>query len=82
MKEPKGCPFCGGKAKFITTVGRLLSSHACFMFYIKCDKCGIGSPKTYECDICIGNDGVIQISKDERLKAIEDWNRRTNDETD
>lgn len=45
----KPCPFCGGKAMFLTITN--MSSHSAVgvMFKIKCMKCGTELPKSYEC---------------------------------
>lgn len=50
------------------------------MFKIKCMKCGTEFPKSYECEMYMDQDGGIRTGKDERTKAITDWNRRANDE--
>lgn len=58
------------------------SSHSAVgvMFKIKCMKCGTEFPKSYECEMYMDQDGGIRTGKDERTKAITDWNRRANDE--
>ena len=78
-KELKPCPFCGGKAVFATTSN--MSSHSCVgvTFKITCTQCRTEFPKSYECEMYMNQDGNIQTRKDERLKAVADWNRRTND---
>lgn len=80
-EELKPCPFCGGKAMFSTFSNK--SSHSCVgvSFNIKCEKCGTKFPKTYECEMYMDQDGNIRMGKDERTKAIKDWNRRANDGT-
>ena len=47
----KPCPFCGGKAMFLTTTNKSLYSDVGVMFKIKCMKCGTELPKIYECDV-------------------------------
>lgn len=42
-------------------------------------KCGTEFPKIYECEMYMDQDGGIRTGKDERTKAITDWNRRAND---
>ena len=74
----KPCPFCGGNAMFLT----ITQSSVGVMFKIKCMKCRIEFPKSYECEMYMDQDGGIRTGKDERTKAITDWNRRANDETD
>lgn len=75
----KPCPFCGGKAMFLTITN--MSSHSAIgvMFKIKCMKCGTELPKRYECEMYMDQDGGIRTGKDERTKATTDWNRRAND---
>ena len=76
----KPCPFCGGKAMFLTIRNKPLHSDVGVMFKIKCMKCGTEFPKSYECEMYMDQDGGIRTGKDERTKAITDWNRRANDE--
>lgn len=75
-EELKPCPFCGGKAMFLTIINK--SSHLAVgvMFKIKCIKCGTELPKSYECEMYMDQGGVIRTGKDERTKATTDWNRR------
>jgi Lar family restriction alleviation protein len=78
-EELKPCPFCGGKAMFLTITNK--SSHLAVgvMFKIKCMKCGTELPKSYECEMYMDQGGGIRTGKDERTKATTDWNRRAND---
>ncbi len=78
-KELKPCPFCGGKAVFATVANKSSHSAAGVIFKIKCTKCMTEFPKSYECEMYMNQDGNIQTRKDERLKAVADWNRRAND---
>lgn len=75
----KPCPFCGGKAMFLTTINKSSHSAVGVMFKIKCMKCGTELPKSYECEMYMDQDGGIRTVKDERTKATTDWNRRAND---
>lgn len=75
----KPCPFCGGKAMFLTTTNKSSHSAVGVMFKIKCMKCGTELPKSYECEMYMDQDGGIRTGKDERTKATTDWNRRAND---
>lgn len=79
-KELKPCPFCGGKAMFLTVTNKSSHSAVGVMFEIKCTKCGTKFPKSYECEMYMDQDGGIRTGKDERMKAIADWNRRVNEE--
>lgn len=62
----KPCPFCGGKAMFLTTTNKSLYSDVGVMFKIKCMKCGTELPKIYECEMYMDQDGGIRTGKDER----------------
>ena len=79
-EELKPCPFCGGQAMFSTIGHRSAQSAVVIMFQIKCTKCRTEFPKSYECEMYMNQDGGICTRKDERLKAVTDWNRRANDE--
>lgn len=79
-EELKPCPFCGEKAMFLTITNKSSHSVVGVMFKIKCMKCGTEFPKSYECEMYMDQDGGIRTRKDERTKAITDWNRRANDE--
>lgn len=81
-EELKPCPFCGGNAMFLTIKNKSSQSSVGVMFKIKCMKCRIEFPKSYECEMYMDQDGGIRTWKDERTKATTDWNRRANDETD
>lgn len=69
----KPCPFCGGKAMFLTIANKSSHSAVGVMFKIKCTKCGTELPKSYECEMYMDQDGGIRTGKDERTKAITDW---------
>lgn len=75
----KPCPFCGGKAMFLTITNKSSHSAVGVMFKIKCMKCGTELPKSYECEMYMDQDGGIRTGKDERTKATTDWNRRASD---
>lgn len=77
----KPCPFCGGEAKFHTD--RVKESEVegvDFLLIIRCDKCGISSPRLYRVMCRINGDGNFDTPFDERQKAIAEWNRRTNND--
>lgn len=78
--ELKPCPFCGGKADFETKSNLSIHSEVGFDFTIKCRECDVKIPRTYRVTLAIGMSGRINVIIDERQKAIDDWNRRTNDE--
>lgn len=62
----KPCPFCGGKAMFLTITNKSSHSAVGVMFKIKCMKCGTELPKSYECEMYMDQDGGIRTGKDER----------------
>ena len=75
----KPCPFCGGKAIF--RIERAMDTdvkYAKFLFSIRCDKCGVSSPRLYSVICRVDNKGSFEALSDERQKAIADWNRRIN----
>lgn len=74
-RELKACPFCGEEPT-MTTVGNTSSNYDVgFDFYVKCYGCGISLPRRYEVRMTLKN-GELRITKDERNKAIEEWNKR------
>ena len=82
-EELKPCPFCGEKAMFSTfAIDKSLPTVVEVTFKIKCVKCGTEFPKSYECELYMDQNGSIRTGKDERLKAIADWNRRADNEID
>lgn len=78
-EELKPCPFCGEKAMFTTILNKSSHQAVGVTFKIKCTKCKTQFPKSYECEIYMDQDGGIRTGKDEREKAVADWNRRSND---
>lgn len=81
-EELKPCPFCGGNAMFLTITNKSSQSSVGVMFKIKCMKCRIEFPKSYECEMYMDQEGGIRTGRDERAKATTDWNKRANDEID
>ena len=77
MKELKPCPFCGGKAEFVTKTNNMQGLERGFSFRIECSKCGVHiSRKPYELKLKLGNQGQMETVIDERQLAIDEWNRR------
>ena len=65
--ELKPCPFCGGKAMFLTITNKSSHSAVGVMFKIKCMKCGTEFPKSYECEMYMDQDlSLIHISEPTR----------------
>lgn len=77
MTELKPCPFCGGKAKFFVKCSTSHGIMRGYDFGIYCTKCDITTPRTdYIIEFNLNDGGEIEVTKDERLLAIEAWNRR------
>lgn len=70
------CPFCGGKANMITTANGSTHHDVSFTFGIECSECGTCLPWARELRATL-EDGELKITKDEREKAVEEWNGRT-----
>lgn len=80
--ELKPCPFCGDTAIFHTTGNKTSHTDNGFDFTIKCRSCGCRLPKNYSVSFQLGCDGVIYAKTgktDERQLAVDDWNKRYND---
>lgn len=69
------CPFCGGKANMITIANGSTHHDVSFTFGIECSECGTCLPWVHELRATLEN-GELKITKDERDKAVEEWNRR------
>ena len=69
------CPFCGGKANMITAGNTSTHYDAGFTFGVECSECGTSLPWIRELRITL-EDGELKITKDERDRAVEEWNRR------
>lgn len=70
------CPFCGGKAVYMTKSNA--SDHYCagFNFEVGCEGCGISLPGRYKIRFSLSENGELNILNDERPIAAEKWNRR------
>ena len=80
MAELKHCPFCGGKAVFLTKNNRSTSSDVGFDFVIRCEKCRATTPASSDSVVFqLSDKGEIVTIDDGRGKAIEAWNRRAED---
>lgn len=80
IEEMKPCPFCGGNPHIPLVGGGVDRNTRCFMFNVRCSKCGVGFPGSYKIEVTF-NDGELIISTDERTDAIKDWNSRKGQET-
>ena len=78
MTELKPCPFCGGEAKFFVKYFCERGVIRGWQFGIHCFKCNLTTPRTdYQVGVQFNEFGDIVTIVDERDKAIEAWNRRT-----
>lgn len=69
------CPFCGGEANMITTTNGSTHHDVSFTFGVECSECGTSLPWMHELRATLEN-GELKITKDERDRAVEEWNRR------
>ncbi len=77
MKEKlKKCPFCAGKAKFLTITNGHNNFDLIIGFTITCEKCKVQLPKMYETRFYMDDSGAIQTKFDGREEAIKAWNNR------
>lgn len=73
------CPFCGGKAKFITlsSFSENENDSTGFTFEIKCEKCKI-STDAFAVKFKLADNGAILSLYDGRREALQKWNNRVN----
>ena len=78
----KSCPFCGGKAAYITADN--VSEHHCvgFDFWVGCEDCKMVLPGRYKIRFTFSEDGEPRILNDERSVAAEKWNKRAGQESE
>lgn len=70
------CPFCGGKAAFVTKSNSSSHHGVGFCFEIECEDCGAKLPKQYKVEFSLTDSGGINPLLDERKRAADDWNQR------
>lgn len=78
-KELKPCPFCGGEAKFYTTSNKSSHHSIGFSFEIKCSKCALRFPQSFNIELYLTENGEIKIVpgfENVINHATEEWNRR------
>ena len=74
--ELKPCPFCGGRAEFVTNTSGYQNDSRIIGFAIKCNKCNVAYPKRYEIRFSLNSRGLIEADIDQRNQAVSDWNTR------
>lgn len=81
--ELKPCPFCGGEARFVQVARGTAENASCrLQFAIRCVKCDATAPHAYgSVYVQLGEDGTLTSWGDDRLEAIEAWNRRVEPNT-
>ena len=73
-----GCPFCGGKARFMITGHDDVSglSSIAYNYKIVCDKCGATNNKSGLTIFLFERDGSVGVIQDDRWKVANAWNKR------
>jgi Lar family restriction alleviation protein len=76
----KPCPFCGGKAIYVT-VQAGPSKEGSYLFYnLRCKSCNAHPPGAYGgIFTTMKENGKVQIEKLGEKEAVEAWNRRAAD---
>lgn len=78
MAELKPCPFCGGEAKMICLSSVNDTDGISKIFQIVCDHCDT-KQDAFKISAIIRNNGTFEFDNTGKVKAIEKWNRRVND---
>lgn len=80
MTELKPCPFCGTIPHFKTKENIVNSTSKAVAYVVYCQGCGLEFPQQFrfEIDFDLEKPSGIRVVVDDRPKAIEAWNRRTN----
>ena len=81
MAELLPCPFCGGKAHFITISNNSSRDDVGFSYIIECSKCKCTPiQKAKEMKIWLDKNGEAKMTEASavvRQKMIDEWNTRT-----
>lgn len=80
MDKFKTCPWCGGEAYVKVLSSLTTPAIVGLKFTIACKCCGVTLPGKYHIGFKITETGAISVSPDEREQAVNDWNRRVNNE--
>lgn len=79
--ELKPCPFCGGKAEYKINKNYEWGTTHGWQFGIKCTNCMMELPmRDFVVTVNLESNGKIAFDKDDRKKATDMWNRRTDNE--
>lgn len=76
LKSLNPCPFCGGEARFIAATHNSSHDGVGFDFEICCTECDMQLPGRYKIELCLGKDGEIKFTRDDRELASSKWNLR------
>ena len=77
MEKLKECPFCKSKAEFFETLSGKDFDKLYIHFMIKCVECGAEKSNARgRIDIAPDGNGELIATKDDRPKAINEWNKR------
>ena len=81
-EQLKRCPFCGSKAKIEQTAYGTMDNASCKLsFSVRCTECDATAPNANGyIAINLSSDGSLNIWHDDRLKAIDAWNRRAGEQ--
>lgn len=78
MFDFDSCPFCGGSGGFLIKTTFTKGNSIGWHFGVSCSNCGITiRKKDYTVEVQLKNNGEISTLTDERLIALNDWNRRS-----
>ena len=82
MNKLKPCPFCGSEAKIEQTAYGTTDNASCKLsFAVRCTKCDATAPNANGyIAIKLSFNGNFNLWHDDRLKAIEAWNRRAGEQ--
>lgn len=76
----KPCPSCGGECIYEVIDIKTYAREITIIFKVKCKKCGIRLPKTYEIKYKMMDTGDMAAETEQVLEAAEEWNRRAGQE--
>lgn len=74
----KPCPFCGGTAKLDIKCYNARNNIRGWELQVKCSECKVELPNRYKVELELNSSGNVVFVTDERQKAADDWNTRSN----